>query len=122
MVCSSIVLHDGGRRGSDCPRVFARYLIQLEGGPFHPFAACAPSPLRRNPECSSSQPIALNFPAVANEEQLALLKQGPDTWNEWRAKTHVEIDLTHAHLIDARLTRADLTGARLPARAWPART
>jgi uncharacterized protein YjbI with pentapeptide repeats len=61
---------------------------------------------------------------VANEEQLAILKQGPKAWNEWWAKgAGAEIDLSDANLAGAdlhganlagaALARADLTGARL---------
>lgn len=61
---------------------------------------------------------------MANEEQLALLKQGSIIWNNWRVKNlavHIDlngadlhgVDLSHAHLgranfIKLRLNRANL--------------
>lgn len=51
---------------------------------------------------------------MANQEQLAMLKQGPDVWNEWRREnSEVMIDLYQANLQDADLTHADLTDANL---------
>jgi uncharacterized protein YjbI with pentapeptide repeats len=56
---------------------------------------------------------------MANEEQLAILKQGVNEWNEWRKK-HAravidlrEADLEDADLFQANLRRADLSGALL---------
>src|SRR4051812_11941120 len=62
--------------------------------------------------------------AMANEEQLAILKQGVDVWNKWREKnTDVRIDLTRADLSeswlvavnfsDSELIAANLIGANL---------
>ena len=51
---------------------------------------------------------------MANEEQLAILKQGVKVWNEWREKTHSQyIDLCQADLSGAILTRANLRRAYL---------
>lgn len=51
---------------------------------------------------------------MANEEQLAILKQGVDVWNKWREDNpDVEIDLSHANLVDLNLSHADLTEAIL---------
>lgn len=51
---------------------------------------------------------------MANEEHLALLKQGVDHWNKWRhGNDSIEPDLTGAHLTGADLTRAHLSGAYL---------
>lgn len=51
---------------------------------------------------------------MANEEHLALLRQGVDIWNRWR-KEHDESypDLSRANLRQARLNRANLHGADL---------
>ena len=61
---------------------------------------------------------------MASDEQVALLKQGWDAWNEWRVKNAdtrpnlVEAnlggaDLSRAQLVDTDLTDADLTGCRV---------
>lgn len=61
---------------------------------------------------------------MANEEQLAILKQGVEVWNEWRRKNQgvlvdlrkanlQNVDLRKANLRDAVLRRADLRTARL---------
>jgi hypothetical protein len=51
---------------------------------------------------------------MANEKQLALLKQGVDHWNKWRhGNDSIEPNLTGADLTGADLTGADLTGADL---------
>jgi uncharacterized protein YjbI with pentapeptide repeats len=70
---------------------------------------------------------------MANEEQLAILRQGVDAWNRWRSENlYVEIDLSHcdlhvdfpdpylkegnfvgANFIKANLKGADLRGVRL---------
>jgi len=34
---------------------------------------------------------------MANPEQLEILKQGVDEWNQWREKNNVEIDLSLLH-------------------------
>jgi hypothetical protein len=56
---------------------------------------------------------------VANQEHLAILKQGVKRWNQWR-KEHAEVkpDLSRAglqgtYLQDANLSRAHLVGADL---------
>jgi uncharacterized protein YjbI with pentapeptide repeats len=56
---------------------------------------------------------------MANEEHLAILRQGVDVWNAWRQDhPNIEMDLRDADLRDAdlrgaRLHRAKLTGAKL---------
>ncbi|MFN8477960.1 MAG: toll/interleukin-1 receptor domain-containing protein [Kouleothrix sp.] len=52
---------------------------------------------------------------MADEEQLALLRQGVAEWNEWRRQHRaVQIDLTGAnHLSGAHLREADMYGAVL---------
>jgi uncharacterized protein YjbI with pentapeptide repeats len=57
--------------------------------------------------------------AMANQEQLEILKQGVEVWNKWREENpDVEIDLTRADLtgtflMGANFRRADLSGADL---------
>ena len=57
--------------------------------------------------------------AVADEQQVALIKQGTNAWNEWRelrSSTKVNLtsaDLTRANLAGAFLRDADLAGADL---------
>jgi uncharacterized protein YjbI with pentapeptide repeats len=51
---------------------------------------------------------------MANEEHLALLKQGVEAWNKWReANRDVKLYLTGAYLDGAHLTGAYLDGAHL---------
>ena len=61
---------------------------------------------------------------MADQEQLAILKQGVDRWNAWRQDSPEEqpnlegadlggADLRGAHLRDADLRDADLGGAHL---------
>jgi uncharacterized protein YjbI with pentapeptide repeats len=51
---------------------------------------------------------------MADEEQLALLKQGVEVWNQWRSKNpKQQIDLSEANLSRANLSRAILSGANL---------
>ncbi len=51
---------------------------------------------------------------MANEEQLAILKQGVDVWNRWRTNNPiVDIDLSEAYLFEANLYRANLSDANL---------
>ena len=56
---------------------------------------------------------------MANEEQLAILKQGVEAWNKWREDNpDVKIDLagaklSGAYLSGAKLRNADLRGANL---------
>lgn len=56
---------------------------------------------------------------MANQQQLDILKQGVDVWNEWRDKNgHARVDLSKAYLsqadlLGARLSQADLTQADL---------
>jgi uncharacterized protein YjbI with pentapeptide repeats len=58
---------------------------------------------------------------MANEKEVALLKQGVGVWNEWRAENDWRlIDLSHtdlrgANLKGANLSHADLSGANLRA-------
>ena len=61
---------------------------------------------------------------MANQEQLVILKQGVETWNQWRREnSSTKVDLSGADLSgmnlggvdfrDARLTRVDFRGANL---------
>jgi hypothetical protein len=51
---------------------------------------------------------------MANEEQVALLKQGSEVWNAWRRENpKAEIDLSRARLRHAYLYKADLHNADL---------
>jgi hypothetical protein len=51
---------------------------------------------------------------MANEEQLAILKQGVEVWNRWREeKYNVNIYLYEANLVGADLRRANLQSAYL---------
>lgn len=56
---------------------------------------------------------------MANEEQLAILRQGVEVWNEWRKKNYrVKVDLSEAKLSGLNLREIDfgqvcLNGARL---------
>jgi hypothetical protein len=48
---------------------------------------------------------------MANEEHLAVLEQGPEAWNKWRAEHHNEApSLYRAELKYAKLSGADLSG------------
>src|SRR5690348_289939 len=51
---------------------------------------------------------------MANQQHLNKLREGVDTWNQWRAD-HPEItpDLSGAELTSAQLQRADLTSTNL---------
>jgi uncharacterized protein YjbI with pentapeptide repeats len=51
---------------------------------------------------------------MANEEQLAILKQGVEVWNKWREENpYVEIDLSHTDLRKSDLEEIDLHRATL---------
>jgi hypothetical protein len=56
---------------------------------------------------------------VANDEHLAILRQGVEAWNEWRERNGTqeldlsEADLRQADLSEAHLNMADLSGAVL---------
>jgi uncharacterized protein YjbI with pentapeptide repeats len=51
---------------------------------------------------------------MANDEHVALLKQGVDPWNAWRAANpDIRPDLSGANLAGARLPEADLSRAHL---------
>ena len=51
---------------------------------------------------------------MANQEQLAILKQGVDVWNRWRKDNpRAEIDLSGPNLSKANLKGANLKGANL---------
>jgi Pentapeptide repeats (8 copies) len=51
---------------------------------------------------------------MANEEHVAQLKKGPDSWNAWRQENRdLRPDLTAAHLSGRNLIEADLGGANL---------
>ncbi|MGB8980357.1 MAG: toll/interleukin-1 receptor domain-containing protein [Anaerolineales bacterium] len=51
---------------------------------------------------------------MANKEQLEILKQGVDVWNQWRQDhPNIKIDLSGADLVAADLNGADLRAANL---------
>jgi hypothetical protein len=51
---------------------------------------------------------------MANEEQLAILRQGVEAWNKWRRMNHgVEVDLSEANLSETTLSFAELDKANL---------
>lgn len=51
---------------------------------------------------------------MASEAPLAMLKQGVDAWNEWRAAhADTRTDLSNVSLRGLNLAKADLTGADL---------
>ncbi|MBZ0316184.1 MAG: TIR domain-containing protein, partial [Anaerolineae bacterium] len=51
---------------------------------------------------------------MANEEHVAILKQGVEAWNQWRKENRdVRPDLSGANLSGANLWRADLSEAKL---------
>lgn len=51
---------------------------------------------------------------MANEEQLAILRQGVEVWNKWREENKkVKIDLNGAELIDAELSGVNFSNAHL---------
>ena len=51
---------------------------------------------------------------MANQEQLAILKQGVEVWNKWRGENpNTEIDLSKADLHEAYLVKVDLHRAIL---------
>ena len=61
---------------------------------------------------------------MANREQLIILRQGSDIWNEWRQQNpSIEInlsyinltgaDLSYANFLYTNLTEANLSGANL---------
>jgi hypothetical protein len=48
--------------------------------------------------------------AMANAEQLALIKAGVEGWNKWRQENpHIEVDLENANLFLAQLVQANLS-------------
>jgi hypothetical protein len=51
---------------------------------------------------------------MADAEQVDLIRQGPEAWNEWR-RTHPgrQIDLSGARLDEVKLEEIDLSGAKL---------
>ena len=51
---------------------------------------------------------------MANEQQLELLRQGVQSWNDWRlSNKQAEVDLRRAPLVGMDLREANLTGADL---------
>jgi hypothetical protein len=51
---------------------------------------------------------------MANPEQLSLLKEGVEKWNQWKAKnSRVQVDLSGADLRSASLSKVNLYGALL---------
>jgi Pentapeptide repeats (8 copies) len=78
---------------------------------------------------SSNEPQAAAWPAddarqhararrgltiIANDDHIALLKQGPKAWNAWRDGNHnIRPDLSEANLVEADLRGVNLSGANL---------
>jgi uncharacterized protein YjbI with pentapeptide repeats len=51
---------------------------------------------------------------MADEEQIRILKQGSDAWNDWREQAgDISVDLSRANLVAADLSGTDLSGASL---------
>ena len=51
---------------------------------------------------------------MANQQQVKILLQGVDTWNQWRQKyPKIKVDLSGANLSNADLNNADLNNANL---------
>jgi len=51
---------------------------------------------------------------MANVEQLNLIKQGVESWNQWREQnTNVKLDLSESDLRQANLQKANLSHANL---------
>jgi uncharacterized protein YjbI with pentapeptide repeats len=51
---------------------------------------------------------------MANQEYLNILKQGVDTWNEWREEhIDIQLNLSEANLSEANLSEANLSEANL---------
>ena len=51
---------------------------------------------------------------MANEEQLNLIKQGVEKWNQWRDQnTNIKPDLSQADLREIQLQKADLSNTNL---------
>src|SRR3954464_8450092 len=58
--------------------------------------------------------VQLSEAFMANEEHVALLKQGVDVWNAWRLENpDVSPDLSEANLFGANLFGANLSGTNL---------
>ena len=52
--------------------------------------------------------------SMANEEQLAILRQGVEVWNKWRKENpNIEIELTSANLSDLNLSEIDFIRANI---------
>jgi len=80
----------------------AHLTVQGFAPPLH--SACIPLNIR----------ISTGMLLMANDEQVALLKQGVDAWNAWRDKNpDVPVDLSGADLSFAHLCGATLEGANL---------
>ncbi|RJP48920.1 MAG: toll/interleukin-1 receptor domain-containing protein [Anaerolineaceae bacterium] len=50
---------------------------------------------------------------MADKEQVEMLLQGPETWNEWRRSNPVKIDLSQTSLVYTNLKGADLSEANI---------
>jgi uncharacterized protein YjbI with pentapeptide repeats len=50
---------------------------------------------------------------MANEEHLAILKQGVEVWNEWRKSNKIRTDLNGVNLTGTDLGNADFSDADL---------
>ena len=49
---------------------------------------------------------------MANQEQVEILRRGPEVWNQWRRDNlYIEIDLREANLSRADLSGTELSGA-----------
>src|SRR5262245_28344903 len=72
--------------------------------------ACCAGPGRRRKTGAEPRRGA----AMANDEHVAMLKQGVDAWNGWRDENpDIRPDLNEADLSGANLNRANLKGANL---------
>ena len=51
---------------------------------------------------------------MANQEQLGILRQGTDVWNNWRRENlNVKIDLSAARIVELNLIGINLANAYL---------
>jgi hypothetical protein len=66
------------------------------------------------PKAAVRTVFAIGGDSMANEEHIKILKQGVDTWNQWRRENdEIKPGLSRADLTTADLSRADLSRADL---------